>query len=250
MLFPVYWMVNASLQPAGSILDAPWFPFQPDLAGYRTAVADQGRNLVTSLVISAGSVVVCLLVATPAAYGLAQLKLPGGNLFLFGVLVTQMVPGIVVANALYSAYNDLGLLDSAVGLVLADATHGIPFSILIIRAFMEAIPVEITEAARIDGASRFRAFRSVVVPVAYNALITAGLFTFLFSWSDFLFALTLTTTDDLKPITLGIYQYLGVQTSQWPATMATAVLASVPAAVLLVAAQKYVAAGATGGAVK
>lgn len=250
MLFPVYWMVNASLQPGGNTLDATWFPAQPSLEGYRTAVARQGSYLVNSVVIALGSVVVSLLVATPAAYGLAQLRIRFAPAVIFGILVTQMVPGIVVANALYSAYNDLGMLNSMIGLILADATAGIPFAILVMRSFMIGIPKELTEAARVDGASRFRAFRSVIVPVSRNALITAALFTFLFTWSDFLFALTLTTDESVRPITLGIYQYIGANTNQWNAIMATTVLASIPAAILLVTAQRFIAAGTTGGAVK
>ncbi|MEV6591039.1 carbohydrate ABC transporter permease [Streptomyces acidicola] len=250
MLFPVYWMVNVSLQPAGSALPGSWFPFHPDFSGYATAIRDQGRNLVTSLVVALGSVLVSLALAAPAAYALAQFRVRGANLVVFGVLVAQMVPSIVVANALYSAYNDLGLLNSYLGLVLADSTTGIPFAIIVLRSFMQGIPEEIIEAARVDGAGRLRAFRSVVLPVSANSLITAALFTFLFTWSDFLFALTLTTTPTVRPITLGIYEYIGAHTNQWNATMATAVLASVPAAVLLGLAQRHVAPGVTGGAIK
>ncbi|MFJ5029457.1 carbohydrate ABC transporter permease [Streptomyces sp. NPDC088560] len=249
MLFPVYWMVNASLQPTGNTLRGDWFPFHPDFSGYATALRDQGRNLVTSLVVALGSVALSLGLAAPAAYALAQFRIRGTNLVLLGILVTQMVPGIVVANALYSAYSDLGLLNSYVGLILADSTTGVPFAIIILRAFMRNIPREIIEAAHLDGAGRLRVFRSVVLPVSRNALITAAVFTFLFTWSDFLFALTLTTTETVRPITLGIYQYIGAHTNQWNAIMATTVMASVPAAVLLVVAQRYVAAGATGGAV-
>ncbi|MFI7299424.1 carbohydrate ABC transporter permease [Streptomyces sp. NPDC050121] len=250
MLFPVYWMVNASLQPAGNTLQGGWFPFHPDLSGYVTALRDQGRNLVTSLVVALGSVALSLGLAAPAAYALAQFRLRGTNLVLFGILLTQMVPGIVVANALYGAYNDLGLLNSYLGLILADSTAGVPFAIIILRSFMQSIPREIIEAARVDGAGRLRVLRSVVLPVSTNALITAAVFTFLFTWSDFLFALTLTTTRTVQPITLGIYQYIGAHTNQWNAVMATTVMASVPAALLLVVAQRYVAAGATSGAVK
>ncbi|MFE7539284.1 carbohydrate ABC transporter permease [Streptomyces platensis] len=250
MLFPVYWMVNASLQPAGNTLQAGWFPFHPDFSGYATALRDQGRNLVTSLVVALGSVVLSLGLAAPAAYALAQFPLRGTNLGLFGILVTQMVPSIVVANALYSAYNDLGLLNSYLGLILADSTAGVPFAIIVLRAFMRSIPREIIEAARVDGARRLRVFRSVVLPLSTNALITAAVFTFLFTWSDFLFALTLTTTETVRPITLGIYQYIGAHTNQWNAIMATTVMASVPAAVLLVVAQRYVATGAGSGAVR
>ncbi|OIH94021.1 ABC transporter permease [Curtobacterium sp. MCBA15_003] len=250
MLFPVYWMVNISLQPTGSAIEAAWFPINAQLGGYAQAIADQGGALVTSLLIALGSVVVSLLIATPAAYALAQFKVKGVGPVLFGILISQMIPGIVVANALYAAYNDLGLLNTVPGLILADSTAGVPFAILIMRAFMQNIPPSIIEAAKVDGAGNFRAFRSVVVPISANALITAGLFTFLFTWSDFLFALTLTTTEDVRPITLGIYNYIGTFTADWSTVMAAAVMASIPAIVLLLVAQKFIAAGATGGAVK
>ncbi|MEU9397816.1 carbohydrate ABC transporter permease [Streptomyces sp. NPDC048324] len=248
MLFPVYWMVTASLEPAGNALPGGWFPSHPDLSGYVTALRDQGRNLVTSLVTALGSAVLSLGLAAPAAYALAQFRLPGADLVLFGILITQMVPGIAVANALYGAYTDLGLLNSYLGLILADSTAGVPFAIIILHAFMRGIPKEIIDAARLDGAGKLRVFRSVVLPVSTNALITAAVFTFLFTWSDFLFALTLATTETVRPVTLGIYEYIGAHTNQWNAIMATSVLASVPAAVLLVVAQRHVTAGATDGA--
>jgi multiple sugar transport system permease protein len=251
MLFPVYWMVNVSLQPGGGgAVATTWIPWDPDLSGYAKAVRDQGSHLVTSLVISLGSVVLSLLVATPAAYALARFRVPFAQSFLLAVLVSQMVPGIVVANALYSAYSDLGLLNSVVGLVFADSSTGIPFAILLLRAFMATVPREVVEAAWVDGAGQLRTFVAVVLPMSRNALVTAGLFTFLFTWSDFLFALTLTTTQDVRPVTLGLYQYIGSYVQDWSAVMATAVLACVPAVVLLLVAQRYVAAGATAGALK
>jgi multiple sugar transport system permease protein len=250
MLFPVYWMVNASLQPGGGALSTSWFPTHPDFSGYRTAISEQGTHLLTSLIIAIGSVVFSLIIATPAAYALAQFRIRDTNLVLFGILISQMIPGIVVANALYSAYNDLGILNTYGGLILADSSAGIPFAILIMRAYMTTIPKPIIEAARVDGAGHFRAFFYVVIPVSRNALITGALFTFLFTWSDFLFALTLTTGDSVQPVTLGIFQYIGSHVQDWSSVMATAVLASLPAVILLVVAQKFIAAGATGGAVK
>jgi multiple sugar transport system permease protein len=250
MLFPIYWMVNASLQPSGNTLTADFFPWNPSFAGYERAIADQGTNLITSLVISLGAVVFSLAIAAPAAYALAQFRFRWINIALLAILISQMIPGIVIANALYTAYNDLGLLNSIPGLILADSTHCIPFAILILRASMIGIPPSIVEAARVDGAGLVRAFVSIVVPVSKNAIITAGLFSFLFSWSDFLFALTLTTTEGVRPVTLGIYQYLGSQVANWSAVMATAVLSSIPAILLLLLAQRFIAAGAVGGAVK
>jgi multiple sugar transport system permease protein len=250
MLFPLYWMLNVSLQPSGSAVETPWLPLDLSFDGYATALREQGGNLLTSLVVAAGSVVFSLLIATPAAYALAQFRVRGAGVVLFGILISQMIPGIVVANALYRAYSDLGLLNSIPGLILADSTHGIPFAILIMRAFLTSIPTEVIEAARVDGAGQIRAFVAIVLPMSRNALVTAALFTFLFTWSDFLFALTLTTTEDVRPVTLGIYQYIGTYVNDWSSVMATAVLASLPALVLLVVAQRFVAAGVTSGAVK
>jgi multiple sugar transport system permease protein len=250
MLFPIYWMVNASFQASGNTLNASLIPTDPSLAGYEIAIRDQGRNLVTSVIIAIGTVIITLLVSTPAAYALAQFRFGWVGVALLLILITQMIPGIVIANGLYAIYESLGLLNSIPGLILANSTSAIPFAILIMRSFMLGVPPSIVEAARVDGAGLFRSFISIVVPIAKNSLITAGLFTFLFAWSDFLFALTLTTTEDLRPVTLGIYTYLGSQVQNWGPVMATATLSAIPAIILLVIAQKYIAAGATGGAVK
>lgn len=250
MLFPVYWMVSTALQPHGSIAEADLVPTAPSLANFGTALDRQGGSLVTSLVVALGASAVCLVLAAPAAYGLACFGLPGSRAVVFGVLITQMVPGIVVANALYSAYAELRLVNSYLGLILADASLGLPFAVVLLRAFMVAIPGEVVEAALVDGANRLTAFVRIVLPMSRNALITAGLFAFLFAWADFVFALTLNTTDDVQPVTLGIYQFIGAHVSDWGAVMATAVLSAVPAAVLLVVAQRYIAAGVASGSLK
>jgi multiple sugar transport system permease protein len=250
MLFPVYWMLNISLQGSGTTLTSSVFPLHPDFAGYRTAIADQGGHLLTSLIIAIGTVVVTLVIAAPCAYALAQFRFRWISWALLAILISQMIPGIVIANALYALYQRLDLLDSIPGLIIANAANAIPFGILIMRSFMLGVPPSIVEAARVDGAGRLRAFLSIVVPISRNSLITVGLFSFLFAWSDFVFALTLTTKGTIVPVTLGIYTYLGAHVANWSPVMATAVLASIPATILLIIAQRYIAAGAVGGAVK
>jgi multiple sugar transport system permease protein len=249
MLFPIYWMVNVSLQPASTMLEADWFPFTPNLSGYITAFHDQWGHLLTSLFVSLGAVVICLVIATPAAYALAHFKLPGSTAATFAIIVSQMIPAVVVANALYPTYNDTGILDNYIGLMLADASLGLPFSILIIRAFMASVSPSLVEAGYVDGASKLRVFWSIVVPIARNSIITGGLFTFLFAWSDFLLSSTL-AGKSVRPVTLGVYQYITSYVTDWSTVMATAVLASLPALVLLVIAQRFIAAGITGGATK
>ena len=250
MLFPVYWMFNISLQATGGTLVSSFIPTNPSLEGYRLAIEDQGKNLMTSLIIAVGTVVLTLVIAAPAAYALAQFRFRWINWALLAILICQMIPGIVIANALYTLFENIGLLNTIPGLIIANSANAIPFGVLIMRSFMLGVPPSIVEAARVDGAGLVRSFLAIVVPISRNSLITVGLFTFLWAWSDFLFALTLTTKGDVVPVTLGIYTYLGQHVSNWSAVMATAMLASIPAIILLVIAQKYIAAGATGGALK
>jgi multiple sugar transport system permease protein len=250
MLFPVYWMLNISLQSTGGTLATSFFPVHPSLDGYRTAIEDQGGNLVTSMTIAVGTVVLTLLIATPAAYALALFRFRWISWALLAILISQMIPGIVIANGLYSVYERIGLLDSIPGLIIANAASGVPFGILIMRSFMLGIPSALVEAARVDGAGMVRVFLSIVVPISRNSLITVGLFAFIFAWGDFVFALTLTSKGSVVPVTLGIYTYLGAHIANWSAVMATAMLASIPAIILLVLAQKYIAAGVNSGAVK
>jgi multiple sugar transport system permease protein len=252
MLFPLYWMLDASfLNPNQLVSSSPtWFPLHGTLAGYRDVLSSQGGHLLVSLTVSLGVVVVTLLIAAPAAYGMAKLRVPGRRLLMFALLVAQMIPGIVMANSFYIAANDLGLLNSPLALILADSTLAVPFATLILHSFLRGVPDELSEAAAIDGAGRVRTFVSVILPVARNAMITAGLFSFLFAWADFLFAVTLTTQDDHAPITVGIYRYIGANLTDWNSVMATGVIASIPAALLLIIAQRYVAAGIGSAATK
>ncbi|KOX24014.1 ABC transporter permease [Saccharothrix sp. NRRL B-16348] len=252
MLFPVYWMVNVSLTPASRMRKSPpdLFPVDPTFEGYARVLDEQLPYFGTSLLVGLGTVVLTLALAAPAAYALAKLRPRGRGSLMFVLLVAQMIPGIVMALGLYGMFVRFGMTNTVWGLVLADSTIAVPFAVLILTSFLSAVPDEIVQAARIDGAGPFRVFWSVVLPAGRNGLVTSGLFAFLWAWSDFLFATTLDSGGALKPLTLGIYRYIGNNNQEWNAIMATAVVASVPATVLLVLAQRFVAAGITAGAVK
>ena len=252
MLFPLYWMINVSLTPQNQLRQDPpsLFPFTPTFDGYTTVLGQQLPYLATSFIVGLGTVALTLALSAPAAFALAKLQPFGGNLLSFVLLTAQMIPGIIMAMGFYLIFNSWGLLDTIPGLILADSTLAVPFGVLIFTAFMSGIPDELISAAKIDGAGTWRTFRSIVLPVSRNSIVTVSLFTFLWSWSDFLFASTLDRGGDLQPITMGIYRYIGNNTQDWNAIMATAVVASIPATVLLVVAQRYVAAGVTAGAVK
>jgi multiple sugar transport system permease protein len=252
MLFPVYWMVNESFTTTREMRKSPpdLFPVHGTLAGYRAVLSQQLPYLGTSLVVALGTVVLTLAIAAPAGYSLAKLRPRGARALSFALLIAQMIPGIIMAMGFYAIFLTLGITNTLYGLVLADSTIAVPFGVLVYAAFMSGIPEEILQAARTDGAGQLRTFRSIVVPLSRNASITVSLFAFLWAWSDFVFATTLDSGGTREPITLGIYHYIGNNDQQWNAIMATAVVASIPATILLVLAQRYVAAGVTSGAVK
>jgi multiple sugar transport system permease protein len=252
MLFPVYWMVNVSFTRDQDMRKSPpdLFPTHGTMVGYRTVLDEQLPYLGTSLVVALGTVVLTVALAAPAGYALAKLRPRGGGLLSFVLLAAQMIPGIIMAMGFYVIYLQLGLLQSVPGLIVADSTLAVPFAVLIFTAFMSGIPGELLQAAQMDGAKALRTFWSIVLPMSRNAVVTVSLFAFLWSWSDFVFANTLVNGGTHEPITLGIYHYIGNNNQEWNAIMATAVVASLPAAVILVLAQRYVAAGVTTGAVK
>jgi multiple sugar transport system permease protein len=251
-LFPFYLILESSLMAQTDVLryPPPFVPPQVTLEGYTSALETSGQFIRTSLIYGLGTVLVAMFVATPAAYALARLRTRVGLFLLVLLILAQMAPGFVVANSLYAMFSRLKLIDTYIAVILADSTAAVPFAIIIMRAFMLSIPNELSEAALVDGAGHWRIFWSIVIPISRTAIITAALFSFLAGWGDFLFALTLTFSADLTPITVGIYRYIGTYSVNWPAIMATAMIATVPAIILLAFAQRYIAAGITAGAIK
>jgi multiple sugar transport system permease protein len=252
LLFPVYWMANASLQSHVALLSPhpPLFPTAPIFSGYANALATQGWNIATSLGVASATTAFSLILAAPFAYALTEYRLRWTALLVLMMLMVQMIPNIVMANALYTIFAKLGLLNSYLGLVMADSTVCVPFSVLILRAFMASLPRGLTEAGLVDGAGYWQIFLEIILPISRNGLVTAAMFSFLFAWSDFMFALTLVTTQKAVPVTLGIYQYIGAHDTDWNSVMATAVIASAPPILLLLLGQGAITAGLTGGAVK
>ncbi len=252
MLFPVYWTVTSSLETNTQIFATHPYLITPqfDWQTYRIALQTQLPHLVSSLIIATGTTVLCVLVATPAAYAISHLQFKKVTWLIVALLISQMIPSVSLDNALFIIFNKIGLLNNYFGLMLTDCTFSIPFNILILRAFMQSIPKDILEAAYVDGAGDLRTFIQIILPVSKSVLITAGLFAFLFAWGDFLFSVTMITQNSFQPITVSIYGYISQYSQSWNQMMASAVLASIPAAVLLILSQRYITAGMTSGSVK
>lgn len=252
VLFPVYAIIVGSFESTNTLFSGTfyWLPHAATLDNYTTVIHAQSANVVTSLVVGLGTALLALVVAVPAAYALSKYRLRVTVILVSSLLVAQIVPSIVLATSLFIVFHRINLLNSYPGLIIADGTYAVPFAILVLRAFLFSLPNELLYAARVDGATEWQTFRLIVIPLARSAVITVAVFAFLAGWGDFIFALTILNGSGIEPITLGIYTYLGNYSTDWGAVMAAGVFAMVPAAILLVVAQRYIASGLTAGSVK
>lgn len=251
LLFPLLWVVMSSFQPTADFY-APTPSLIPQhftFANY-AVFSSQVGPLLTSLVIAVLSAGLSLLIGVPAAYAFAVFGWRWVAIPMFLILITQVVPGVMVATPLFLTFAKIGLLNSIPGLVIANSSAGVPFTILVLTAFISGIPGELREAAHLDGAGEWRTLLSVIVPVTRSAVVAAGLFSFLFAWGDFLWALTLNTDGTVTPLSLSIFKFVGHFQTDWGGIMATSTIALIPAMILLVAAQRYISVGLTAGAVK
>ncbi len=252
VLFPVYAIIVGSFESTNTLFSGTfyWLPHAATLDNYSTVIHAQSANVVTSLVVGLGTALLALVVAVPAAYALSKYRLRVTVILVSSLLIAQIVPSIVLATSLFIVFHRINLVNSYPGLIIADGTYAVPFAILVLRAFLFSLPNELLYAARVDGATEWQTFRLIVIPLARPAVITVAVFAFLAGWGDFIFALTILNGSGIEPITLGIYTYLGNYSTDWGAVMAAGVFAMVPAAILLVVAQRYIASGLTAGSVK
>jgi multiple sugar transport system permease protein len=252
LVFPVYWALCVALQkdPTPLITPPRLTPHHLVFGNVSQAFSQEGSNILTSLIVSCAAVAVGIAIGVPTAYGLRRFRLRYTAVVIGTLLVTQMVPSISLSIAFYALFKDAHLLNGYVGLILADSTYAVPLMVLLLRAFMESVPAEIMEAARLDGCSEFRCMISVVTPVAVPGIVTAALFGFLGAWGDFLFGLTLNAGSSVQPVTLGLYKFVTVYGNSWGPIMATVVLAAVPAAVILGIGQRWIRSGLRAGALQ
>lgn len=251
LLFPLLWVVLSSFQPTADFF-APTpslIPKNFTLENY-SVFSSQIGPLLTSLLIALLSAALSLLIGIPAAYAFSVFNWRWVAIPMFLILITQVVPGVMVATPLFLTFAKIGLLNSIPGLVIANSSAGVPFTILVLTAFMGGIPGSLREAAYLDGAGEWWTLISVIIPVTRSAVVAAGLFSFLFAWGDFLWALTLNTDGSVTPLSLSLFKFVGNFQTDWGGIMATATIALVPAMILLVAAQRYISVGLTAGAVK
>jgi multiple sugar transport system permease protein len=253
-LFPFYWLINTSLKTGSDLSSAELLPPSPSLDNYDAIFKNSAftKALRNSAIISITTTLLSLVIGSFAAYALARLRFPRKFLLLALVLSISTFPPIAIAAPIFKLWTDIGLYDTYLGLILPSLTFALPLTIYILASFFKEIPKELEEAALVDGATRFQAFRKVILPLAAPGLVTAGLLAFIFVWNEFLFAITLTSTPDRRPVPAAIAFFTGSSQFEIPlgSISAASVIVTVPLIALVLIFQKRIVAGLTAGAVK
>jgi trehalose/maltose transport system permease protein len=253
-LFPFYWLINTSLKTGADLSSANLLPPSPTIENYRSIFknGDFIKALRNSLIVTGSATALSLVIGSFAGYALARLRFPMKFLLLGLLLSISTFPPIAIAAPVFKLWSDIGLYNSYIGLILPDLAFTLPLTIYILTSFFREIPRELEEAALVDGATYFQSFRKVIVPLAAPGLVTAGLLAFIWAWNEFLFAITLTSTPDRRPVSAAIAFFTGSQQFEIPlgTISAASVVVTLPLIALVMIFQRRIIAGLTAGAVK
>jgi ABC-type glycerol-3-phosphate transport system permease component len=253
-LFPVYWVAITSLKPRSEIYtktpdlwpnDPQWHTY-PDVLG----AGHVGRALINSLIVAGATMLLCLIIASLAAYALTRFRIPLRRVLLMLVLITQMFPLVVLVIPLFVLERKANLLGTWSGLVLAYLAFTVPLAIWVMRSFLLSIPEELEHAARIDGATRLGAFARVVLPLAAPGLATTAVLCFLEGWKEFMLALTFMNEEDRKTLPVVLQSFVGRGDTDWASIMATSVIYTLPVVILFLLLRKHLMTARLTGAVK
>jgi multiple sugar transport system permease protein len=253
-LFPFYWLINMSLKTGAELSESAIIPPSPTLDNYESIFRNDDfvRALGNSAIISLTTTALAIIVGSFCAYALARLRFGGKFWILALVLSITTFPAIAIAAPLFRLWSDIGIFNTLIGLIIPNLTFALPLAIYILVSFFKEIPKDLEEAALVDGATHFTAFRKVVVPLAAPGLATAAILTFIATWNEFLLAITLTSSPAARPVPAAIAFFTGSTQFEIPYGTITAasVVISVPLIVLVLLFQKRIVAGLTAGAVK
>jgi arabinogalactan oligomer/maltooligosaccharide transport system permease protein len=258
-LYPVLWVLEMALTPGHAFqADAIPFPTEVSMEHFRAVLGSRasdgswlfGRQLLNSLIVAAVTSIIGMGLACTAGYAMSRWAFPGRDAGMRLFLVTQMFPGVVMAIPLYILLDELGLLNSLLGLSLVYATTAVPFCTWNLKGYFDTIPIDLEEAALLDGASRWTIFTTIVLPLARPALVVTALFSFMTAWNEFILAATFLSDERAFTLPVVLQSYVGDFGTDWGAFSAGAILVSLPVMALFFALQKHLVAGLTAGSVK
>ncbi|MGP4019463.1 carbohydrate ABC transporter permease [Saccharopolyspora sp. 5N708] len=253
-VFPTYWMFTSSLKPRGDVLSTSYdlVPSSITVQNYSTAVLESDflRYLGNSLLVTLTAVACSLVSGALAALAMSRFRFRGRKGFLLLILVAQMVPFEALMVPMFLFMRDLGLLDRLPALILVYWITTLPFTIWSLRGFIDGIPIDLEEAAMVDGCGRAEAFRRVTLPLLGPGLVATSVFAFITAWNEFLYALVFMRSQDLQTLPVFLKSFQNAFGTDWGATMAAATLFTLPVLVFFLAVQRRMVSGVTAGAVK
>ncbi len=254
LLFPFFVMISTMLKSSDEVYATPpyWIPKRVALRNFIDLWTQQpfARYFLSSFIIAGGTTLLTTFFCVPAAYAVARFRFTGQKFLLYMYLVVQMFSPIIVVISLFKIISRIGLLDTYLGLILVNTVFTLAFTTWMLSGYFKTIPVDIEEAALIDGCSRMQAIVRIMIPISAPGLVTVIIYSFIASWNEFMFALTLVQSVGKTPLTLGLYNFVGRYTTQWEFLTGAAFLAILPVVVLFLFIEKQLVAGIVGGAVK
>ena len=253
-LIPVFWIVSLSFKAGDDITNKQFLPTVWSWENYKTVFASDlfTTALRNSVGMSVIATTISVVLATLAAYAISRLNFPGKRLVLGVALAITVFPVIAIATPLFNLWRTIGLYDTWLGLIIPYLSYSLPLSVYVLSAFFREIPWEMEQAAQVDGATAWQAFRRVIVPLAAPGVFTAAILTFFAVWNDFVFGITLTSSEAARPVPAALAFFQGASQFSQPTApiAAAAVVVTVPVVILVLLFQRKIVAGLTNGAVK
>lgn len=260
MCVPGLWVVLSGFRPNREILAKPaiWIPRELSLHNF-AAIFGLGEEQVTipvisyftnSMIIAITSTAIAILIGMSGGYAFARFRFGGKNAVFLGLMLSRAVPGIALSLPVFMIWSKLGLIDAKLGLIIVYVALNVPFTIWLIDGFFRQIPKEMSEAAQVDGCTRWQAFWKIEFPLARSGIASAGVFAFLTSWNEYALASQLTRSTDSKTLPVGLMDFTAQFTIDWAGMCAMAVIIIIPALILTFLVQKHLIAGLTFGGVK
>lgn len=251
---PIYWMVISSLRPPSALFTRP--TLLPEggfsLESYRTLLqyTDYGQQFLNSLLVAGFVVVITLILSIIVAYTVTRYRVPGKTALIGSMLYAYMFPPLLLAIPLLSIFAELGLADTRLSIVIAHCTLTLPLGVWLFWGFFKSMPFDLEEAAMIDGCTRFGAFLRIILPLSLPGIVTVAIFSFLLSWTDYIFAFVLLSSDSQKTLPVGLSSILGTFDVRWGEVMAGATLIALPLLFLFMFLSRYFIQGLAAGAMK
>ena len=253
-VFPFYYAILSSLKVGSELFSVDYFPFNWNWENYAAVFREQpfARNILNSVAVAVAVVALSLFLGLTGAYALGRVKFRGRGTLLLTILGVSMFPQVAVLSGMFEMIRLFGLYNDLLGLILANMILTLPFTVWVLTTFMRELPVELEEAALVDGASPWVVVTQVFMPLMWPAMVTTGLLAFIAAWNEFLFALTFTLTNDQRTVPVAIALITGASQHElpWGNIMAASVIVTLPIIVLVLIFQRKIVSGLTAGAVK